>query len=216
MRTLVILLVAGGIGGLIAWRTAPSLIGSNSRAAAPADTQPAAREGKQEPRSARAEPPLPRPKPPRNEARDPRPAADDHAGIWVSTTPLAAIAMVDGRPAASCETPCVLPASRGTHRVTISHEGYQTEYALVNVAASRTDLPPITLRPSGGVLLLTSSPAGAGISLNGRAAEQATPARLPLAAGTYYVAVEKDGRRASQEVQVQSGIITYVKIPLDQ
>ena len=63
--------------------------------------------------------------------------------------------------------------------------------------------------------MLTSVPTGAAILVNGQPTGKTTPAQLPLAPGSYRITVERDGRQASEMVEVQSGI-SYLKIPISQ
>jgi len=234
MRSLFIaILVVGGLVGLVAWRAAPWLMDSGSQQAAtvnlsasteaapPAVVQNSARKDltrlapETKPEATEGGASASQTK--RSQAGRPnsRPALS-RWGVAVSTIPSDATAILDNFPDVSCKTPCLLPASRGIHRIAISHAGYQTEYRQAAVTTSRLDLPVIALRPSGGLLMATSVPAGAKIFLDGRDSEEVTPAKLQLPPGTHNVAVEKDGKRAGEEVQVLNGIITYVRIPLDR
>jgi len=43
-----------------------------------------------------------------------------------------------------------------------------------------------------------------------------TPAKLELRPGKYNIAIEKDGRRSSKEVEIQNGITSFEKIVLDR
>jgi hypothetical protein len=132
--------------------------------------------------------------------------------VAVATIPPDATAMLDNRPDTACTTPCALEASPGQHQVTISRQGYQTEHRPVTVAASAVDLPTIALRIPGGVLMLASVPSGAKVFVNGTVSEQSTPAKLILRPGKYDIAIEKDGRRSSKEVEIQNGTTHYEKI----
>jgi hypothetical protein len=100
--------------------------------------------------------------------------------------------------------------------VSISRPGYQTEHRPVTVANTAVQLPTVALRVPGGVLMLTSSPAGARILVNGTPSDRTTPAKLELRPGKYNIAIEKDGRRSSKEVEIQNGITSFEKIVLDR
>ena len=227
MRTLIGLLLAGGLAGLIAWQAAPWLLDSDSRQVAPVNlaptpsTPPTAHEPTAHEEGDRGVPPLPneaavsRPKPAQPDGRSFHQERSRDAFIWVSTVPADATVTLDDQRDAFCMTPCMLLASRGTHKITISRAGYQTEYSRATVTGGRLDLPLITMHAARGVLMVTSVPSGARIILNGHDAEQVTPASLQLPPGTHDVTIEKDGRRASQEVRVQDGVILYLKIPLN-
>jgi serine/threonine protein kinase len=136
--------------------------------------------------------------------------------ISVATIPPDATAMLDGRPDSACTTPCALDATPGQHMVSISRQGYQTEHRPVTVSNSAVEIPTVALRVPGGVLMLASVPAGARIFVNGAASDQNTPAKLVLRPGKYDIAIEKDGRRSSKEVEIQNGVTQYEKIILDR
>jgi len=153
--------------------------------------------------------PIPEPPPP-------RPTADVTAGqdlrISVSTIPSDATAVLDNRPDTACTTPCALDARPGQHIVSINRSGYQTEHRPVTVTSSSVELPPVALRLPGGVLMLASVPSGAQILVNGTPANKTTPAKLELRPGKYEITVDKDGKRASKEIEIQNGITRYEKI----
>ena len=73
----------------------------------------------------------------------------------------------------------------------------------------------ISLRKASGVLMITTVPKGATITINGKAQGQTTPAQIDLPPGTYTVMVEKDGRRAVDRVEIRNGNTNFVKIPLE-
>jgi hypothetical protein len=136
--------------------------------------------------------------------------------VSVATIPPDATAMLDDRPDTACTTPCALDATPGQHMVSISREGYQTEHRPVTVASTAVELPTVALRVPGGVLMLASVPAGARVFVNGTASDQVTPAKLVLRPGKYDIAIEKDGKRSSKEVEIQNGTTHYEKIVMDR
>jgi len=123
------------------------------------------------------------------------------------------MAMLDGRSDTSCTTPCSIDAAPGRHSVSVNLQGYQLESREVDVRSSPVEMPAIMLRSSGGMLMLTTVPAGASVLVNGKRIPQTTPARIPLATGTYSITVEKDGKQNTQKVEIGSGL-SYLKIPL--
>ncbi|MGA2740937.1 MAG: serine/threonine-protein kinase [Bryobacteraceae bacterium] len=136
--------------------------------------------------------------------------------VSVTTIPADATAMLDGRPDSACTTPCALDATTGQHIVSISRQGYQTEHRPVTVAANAVALPTIALRVPGGVLMLDSVPTRAHVFVDGTQSDQITPAQLPLRPGKYTIAVEKDGKRASKEVEIKNGITQFEKIVINK
>ena len=115
----------------------------------------------------------------------------------------------------ACKAPCSLEAARGRHTIAITMPGYQIEHRDVDVESSPVETLPVILRPLGGTLMLASVPAGATISVNGRPIPQVTPAQIPLAPGTYTIAIEKDGKRGSATVEIRNGGITHQRIVLE-
>jgi len=143
-------------------------------------------------------------------------SASPYVKVSVATIPPDATAMLDDRPDSACTTPCALDATPGQHMVHISRQGYQTEHRPVTVANAAVELPTVALRVPGGVLMLASSPAAARIFVNGAPMDQVTPAKLVLRPGKYNIAIEKDGKRSSKEVEIQNGVTHYEKIIMDR
>jgi serine/threonine protein kinase len=240
------ILVAAGLVSLIAWQAAPWLTPSSPKApvivAQPPAPQPAAPPAPApEEKKPSAMPPLERPQgaPPEaadrieakaqtdNDAkteavaarpRQPLPdlSSSPYLKVSVATIPADATAMLDNRPDSACTTPCALDATPGQHIVSISRQGYQTEHRPVTVASTAVELPTVALRVPGGVLMLASTPAGARVFVNGTPSDQVTPAKLMLRPGKYDIAVEKDGRRSSKEVEIQNGATHYEKFIIDR
>jgi serine/threonine protein kinase len=136
--------------------------------------------------------------------------------VAVDTIPPDATAMLDDRPDSACTTPCALDATPGQHMVSISRQGYQTEHRPVTVGNSAVQLPTVALRVPGGVLMLTSTPAGAHIFVNGTQSDHVTPAKLQLRPGKYTIAIEKDGKRSSKQVEIQNGITSFENIVMEK
>jgi serine/threonine-protein kinase len=182
----------------------------------PAASQPEGNPIAEPPGKATPAPPsVPAHKPAMHRART-EPMSTPDLRISVATVPADATAMLDGHPDTACTTPCALDASPGVHKVSISRPGYQTENREVTVSRSSLELPVVALRVPSGILMLNTAPAGARIYLNGRASDQLTPARLELSPGSYHITVEKDGKRATQQVEVANGSTQFLRIPLDQ
>ena len=83
------------------------------------------------------------------------------------------------------------------------------------VGTSPLELAPMIMSAAGGTLMLTSDPVGASVSVNGKRTAMVTPAQIPLAFGTYPITVEKDGRQATEQVEIHDGL-NYQKITLGQ
>jgi hypothetical protein len=136
--------------------------------------------------------------------------------VTIVSSPGGATATLDGRADAACTTPCSLEATRGRHLLSITLPGYQVEHRDVSVGASPLELPSVMLRSLGGTLMLTSTPPGAAVLVNGKRLPQLTPAQIPLTPGTYTVTVEKDGRQSSRTVEIHNGAMNYQKVILGQ
>jgi serine/threonine protein kinase len=156
------------------------------------------------------------PSPPAPRQTAPDLSSSPYLKVSVATIPPDATAMLDDRPDTACTTPCALDATPGQHMVSISRPGYQTEHRPVTVANTAVELPTVALRVPGGVLMLASIPTGARVFVNGTASDQVTPAKLQLRPGKYTIAIEKDGKRSSKEVEIQNGATHYEKIIMDK
>jgi hypothetical protein len=136
--------------------------------------------------------------------------------VTLTSSPPGATATLDSNPEMTCTTPCSLDAPPGRHALAITLPGYQVEHREVDIGTSAVELPPVVLRAPGGTLMLTSVPAGASITVNGRKRPEVTPAQITLEPGTYNITVEKDGKQNTQMVDVRNGKLNYLKIVLGQ
>lgn len=176
----------------------------------PAPTMPAPSaepEGKPKPEEAGGESkagPQPRQTRPAAAARD----------IWVSTEPPGAAASLDNSSENACITPCMLQANPGRHTLSVLLSGFQRESREIQIGEKAVNVPLISMRPEMGTLMLSSTPSGAAVFVDGKLVSQTTPAQLRLAPGTYQISVEKDGVRKNESVQVRNGATNYLRIPL--
>jgi serine/threonine protein kinase len=229
---LLAVLVTGGLIALIALQAPPWLTSTGKEAEPPRQAEapktpeppkaepPKAEPPPQQPPAAGddakpspltpAEPAAPRPEPPRRPAQ---PVAAAVQPITIISSPGGARAMLDGRSDAVCTTPCSVDAAPGRHTIAVTLDGYQTEYREVDVSTGPVEMTAVVLRARGGTLMLTSVPLGAKVLVNDKPIGQLTPARIPLAPGSYKITVELDGRQASQTVQIGAGM-SILKITL--
>jgi serine/threonine-protein kinase len=126
--------------------------------------------------------------------------------VMFMTSPAGATVTLDGNPAAACSTPCSLKAAQGRHALSVVLPGYQIERHEFAVGSRPLELPPIVMQTVGGTLMLSSDPAGAAISINGKRIDQVTPAQIPLGLGVYSITLEKGGRQTTEKVEIKSGI----------
>ncbi len=223
-RFLLAVLVAAGLLALIGWQAAPWLAGPPSPAAvakeppgpepAPETPPPPPATASEEKKPSALAPPETTPSSPAVETPGPaeppvpakRAAPEVQAlqPVMVISSPGGGTATLDGRD--SCTTPCTLDAAPGKHAVAVSMPGYLPVNREFTVGSSPIELPAFVLRSPGGTLMLSSTPSGAAILIDGKPLGQNTPASIKLPAGTYRVTVEKDGRRANETVEIRSGI----------
>ena len=147
-------------------------------------------------------------------SRPTRPPANAPQLVSIISSPSGAIVTMDGRSDATCQTPCSIEATPGRHGFAIRLAGYPEERREVVVGSGPIEIPAILFRAPAGTLMLTSVPSGATVLINGRPTGQNTPAQLSLAPGSYQIGIEKDGRQATQTVEIRNGIST-LKILLD-
>ena len=148
--------------------------------------------------------------------RTTRAALPEPAEVTVITSPAGATATIDGRRETTCSTPCSLDAAPGRHTVSIAMAGYQSEHRDVAVGSGPLELPMVILRTMQGTLWITSSPAGAAITINGKRFPQTTPAQIPLPPGAYRVLVEKDGDQNTSALEIRNGETKVLKVSLSQ
>jgi hypothetical protein len=77
-------------------------------------------------------------------------------------------------------------------------------------------LPAVILHAFSGVLMLSSTPPGASILVNGKPVPETTPAQLPLPPGRYKIAVQKNGLQSVSEVDIHNGETRLLKVTLGQ
>ena len=92
--------------------------------------------------------------------------------------------------------------------------GFDVERREVEIGSGPVELPPVILRSPGGTLMLTTTPTGASISVNGKKLTQTTPAQITLAPGSYAITVEKDGKQVTRSVDVHNGL-SYLKLQFE-
>jgi hypothetical protein len=78
------------------------------------------------------------------------------------------------------------------------------------------ELPAVILHAFNGVLMLSSTPPGASILVNGRPVPETTPAQLSLAPGTYKISVQKNGSQSVKTVEIHNGDTQVLRVTLGQ
>jgi serine/threonine-protein kinase len=132
--------------------------------------------------------------------------------VNVMTVPAGALATLDGQSETTCQTPCKIRARSGTHSLTFTLDGYQTERREVHIGSEDMDVPLIAMRSSNGMLVLSSDPVGARVVIDGRDTGQVTPVRLSLPAGPHQVTIEKNGVQTTEGVEIRNGDISVLRM----
>jgi serine/threonine-protein kinase len=136
--------------------------------------------------------------------------------VMVITSPGGATATLDGHADQACTTPCPLIAAPGHHTIAFTLPGYQIEHRDVTVGSESMELPAVILHAFNGVLMLSSTPPGASILVNGRPVPETTPAQLSLAPGTYKISVQKNGSQSVKTVEIHNGDTQVLRVTLGQ
>lgn len=111
--------------------------------------------------------------------------APNWADVTVTSDPEGAEIFVDGESTGQT-TPAVVEILAGEHEVRLQAEGHESHRQRLLVAAEETrELPTVTLARADSRLALDSTPAGAGITLNGEFQGE-TPLELAVQSGTRY------------------------------
>jgi serine/threonine-protein kinase len=161
----------------------------------------------------------PSPMPVASEARKSAPreapaATGPFHDVLVMTDPAGAMARLDGGADSACKTPCKLHAREGIHNLTVSLDGYQPEVREVRMGGEDVDMPLISMRSANGILMLTTDPSGADVTVDGRPTGYSTPVRISLQAGAHRIAVQKGNAQASDVVEIRNGDLSTLKLTL--
>ncbi len=156
---------------------------TQSGATDPGSTQPKITVRPVERRHATVRPPAPAP----------QPAALTGLAL-VDSMPQGAAFQLDGKNDPSWVTPFVLAGlSPGKHIVTISKNGYTPEMRSVDVVANAKSSLTVNLAPINALIVVTSTPAGAAITLDGKVTGRTTPAQFTVQKGNHTVLLRKQG-----------------------
>ena len=129
----------------------------------------------------------------------------DWADLTVEVEPESAELLVDGEPIAMSEGS--YPVLSGTREITLTAPGFEPASQTIEVRAGIAQtLGPIVLRPADGVLALTSTPAGANVTVDGEFAGR-TPLSVSLRPGEpHTIQLSKAGyRRGSLSIELDQG-----------
>ena len=163
---------------------------------AASETPPETTPGAEVPAAPPPEPPSPAPR---------KAAPPTVVAVNFSTLRHGARVVVDDKPQWSCTTPCSIPLPRGEHTALVSLRGFQRVRKKFEVGSDPVDLP-LELEAVAGTVLVSSSPTGADVFVDGKKMEQKTPAKLSLPPGHHLIRVEMAGAGSGeQSVLVNQG-----------
>ena len=136
--------------------------------------------------------------------------------LGLATEPGGAQLLVDGEPAGN--TPLKTEILEGERQLMLKLPGYKAWQQTLEIRAGEDiDLPAIPLQKADGLVMLTSTPSNASVTLNGKY-QGATPLELALAPGqAYEVNLFKDGfQPTNRAFTVTSGqeLSLSVKLPV--
>jgi hypothetical protein len=124
------------------------------------------------------------------------------ASVEVLTEPPGAKIVVDNRADTTCTAPCTLSLANGRHTMTAEANGYAVARRIFTVPEQST--LDVQLTKSEGVLLVTSTPSGSSVTVDGKNYGK-TPVTLHLSPGVHQLVVASGATRYQESVVVQAG-----------
>jgi hypothetical protein len=115
--------------------------------------------------------------------------------------PPGAKVVIDGNQATSCTAPCTLSLSSGRHTLTMNEDGFGVARRVFNVPQETSVYA--TLSKSTGVLILTSTPSGATVVVDGRDSGH-TPVTLHVPVGRHHIVLTYGNLQQEQTVVVEN------------
>jgi hypothetical protein len=170
--------------------TAPAA--QNSAAAAPAPSTSAPAQTRRVPEHPTASSP----------ATAPQPSGPETADVDLLTEPPGAKMIVDDNPQTTCTSPCSITLTNGRHTLAVEMNGYETARRIFNVPDDTSLYVP--LAKSSGVLVVTSSPPGSSIFIDGRNYGH-TPQTITVPPGSHTLELVNGPLHQQQTIEVQAG-----------
>ena len=113
---------------------------------------------------------------------------------FVDSTPQGASFQIDGKGDPSWVTPFDLTGlGPGKHIISVSKSGFTSEIRSVDVVSGGKSSLVVHLAPVNALVIVTSTPAGAEITLDGKITGRVTPAQFAVEKGPHSVALKKQG-----------------------
>ncbi len=146
-----------------------------------------------------------------------RDLVEARGSITVASTPTGAVIWLDGIDTGMTTNAILENVAAGEHTVTVKKAGYADASMIVTVVDDGTAVAHFTLTEPAGSIVVTSSPDGAAIFLDGVETGEATDTTLTnVPVGTHTIRVSLDGYLDAEEtVTVASGEIAAVHVDLD-
>jgi len=146
-----------------------------------------------------------------------RDLVEARGSITVASTPTGAVIWLDGIDTGMTTNAILENVAAGEHTVTVKKAGYADASMIVTVVDDGTAVAHFTLTEPAGSIVVTSSPDGAAIFLDGVETGEATDTTLTnVPVGTHTIRVSLDGYLDEEEtVTVASGEIAAVHVDLD-
>jgi serine/threonine protein kinase len=128
------------------------------------------------------------------------------------SSPAGATITVDGDVTKQCQAPCAIPLPAGRHTMLAELSGRRPSRKIFQ---SPKDSEIFTqLDAEGGTLLVTSTPPGGSIFVDGKESGKSTPASVSLPVGRHQIVVLLQGRRAQESVEMQDGGVGHMDLKL--
>ena len=127
--------------------------------------------------------------------------ADGTADIDLLSEPPGAKMIIDGNSQSTCTAPCTLSLPNGRHTLAAESAGFNTARRVFNVP--QNDSVIVQMSKSSGVLLLSSSPNGAQIFVDGKEYGH-TPSTLHLAPGTHRLLLLNGAMRHEETLEIEN------------
>lgn len=143
--------------------------------------------------------PIPQPEPESKDSQakpgdSPDTAVKNQGEVRFDSQPRGAKVTVDGRTEPAWVTPFpVSNLSAGKHAVVFSKSGYMTESRTVTVTLGKSQPVSVQLTPAVSKLVVSSTPAGASIEVDGQDTGKTTPAEITVEKGEHTIVVRKQG-----------------------
>jgi serine/threonine-protein kinase len=152
-------------------------------------------------------PPSPKPRPeiaqsnPISRKLPAPPAPGGTSDVDLLSEPPGAKIVVDSNQATSCIAPCTLSLPSGRHTLTMDENGFGIVRRVFSVPQDTSVYAALT--KSTGVLVLTSTPSGARVIVDGRDAGR-TPVTLHVSVGQHHVVLSYGGLQHEETVEVEN------------